>query len=489
MKKLLSIILILAMLVSVVACGEKQTAVNDVIKLINEIGDVGSESGEAIDTAQRAYDSLSKEEKQKVSNHILLMNANTKYQGLKLYLEVQELEANGKADEAQAKLDAAWKSGDESYWEYLRIADERKADPQYANNMVLRNAEDVARNFGPEYSNKISNDSKTIGLPDYAVEGITYEEIAKGYGFDNLYYTVNPQTDEEHWNNVRYLLLTGKWDYKKYSMIIPEMAKEPEWTSIPVNGSYEGQYLVCNQDIALMSYFHGGSFDVYFYFDGTNYHVAPGRYDIAKFPTPDEIRRQIVEAYRAARVKYDEFRKKGLIKESSTQYQIAKVYADWYSNVKFVFPQERLYVEGFHEEGWDIDISAAYKSLVDHVAKCDTHTAAFCLLMRMEGIEAYGLPCEGAWANRRIGHIVPWMLLDGVEYIYEFNNKEGLVKIDDKQNAIVNNPPLDSHLLQQYHYNQILKRAGLEYDSSFDKRSFWDDDGNALTEEEWIKIR
>lgn len=82
MKKVIAIILILAMLFSMAACGSRQTA-DSVVKLIDAIGEVTSKSGDAIDKAQQAYDSLSETERKNVSNHIKLLQAHTKYVGLK----------------------------------------------------------------------------------------------------------------------------------------------------------------------------------------------------------------------------------------------------------------------------------------------------------------------------------------------------------------------------------------------------------------------
>lgn len=71
MKKFISILLILAMLLSLCACG-KSKAVRNVEEAINSIGEVSTKSKDVILTAKKAYNNLSDEDKAQVENYALL---------------------------------------------------------------------------------------------------------------------------------------------------------------------------------------------------------------------------------------------------------------------------------------------------------------------------------------------------------------------------------------------------------------------------------
>lgn len=77
MKKMISILLVFAMVLPLCGCG-KSKAVTNVEELISAIGEVSLESGEAIASAQRAYDALTGKEKAEVENYNQLIEANKK---------------------------------------------------------------------------------------------------------------------------------------------------------------------------------------------------------------------------------------------------------------------------------------------------------------------------------------------------------------------------------------------------------------------------
>lgn len=66
MKKITSMLLMFAMVLSLCGCGKSKAAAN-VEELISAIGEVTLESGEAIASAQRAYDALTDKEKTSIS--------------------------------------------------------------------------------------------------------------------------------------------------------------------------------------------------------------------------------------------------------------------------------------------------------------------------------------------------------------------------------------------------------------------------------------
>lgn len=81
MKKRISLLLVLAMCLSLCACGKSQ-AVKDVEKAIEEIGNVSLDSETAILKAERMYDYLTERERSKVSNKGVLVEARYAYDEL-----------------------------------------------------------------------------------------------------------------------------------------------------------------------------------------------------------------------------------------------------------------------------------------------------------------------------------------------------------------------------------------------------------------------
>jgi len=79
MKKVVALILALVMCLSLCACG-KDPAVQTTEALIDNIGTVTIDSGDAISSARIAYDALSSENKADVSNLQILIEAETTYQ-------------------------------------------------------------------------------------------------------------------------------------------------------------------------------------------------------------------------------------------------------------------------------------------------------------------------------------------------------------------------------------------------------------------------
>lgn len=73
MKKLMAIILTFAMCLSLYACGKSKEA-TECESLINAIGDVSIDSGEAIETAEKAYNALSSDDKESIPESAVVLN-------------------------------------------------------------------------------------------------------------------------------------------------------------------------------------------------------------------------------------------------------------------------------------------------------------------------------------------------------------------------------------------------------------------------------
>ena len=73
MKKVLSLILVLAICLSLCACG-KSKAAKECEELIAAIGEVSIDSKDAIEAAERAYSALNEKEKDSISQSAVIMN-------------------------------------------------------------------------------------------------------------------------------------------------------------------------------------------------------------------------------------------------------------------------------------------------------------------------------------------------------------------------------------------------------------------------------
>lgn len=110
MKKIIALVLVMAISLSLCACGKSQ-AVQDVEALISAIGEVSLDSKEAIDAAQQAYDALSAEEKAQVANLSLLLDGQNAYQELEK-LEAENL-ISSNATTAYISIVRAWVFADQ----------------------------------------------------------------------------------------------------------------------------------------------------------------------------------------------------------------------------------------------------------------------------------------------------------------------------------------------------------------------------------------
>lgn len=91
-KKWLAICLCLAMLAALAGCG-KSEYVKNAEALIDAIGEVTADSGEAIEAAQKAYDALTEEDKAKVDNADVLPEAQSALEAALEAKAAAELEA------------------------------------------------------------------------------------------------------------------------------------------------------------------------------------------------------------------------------------------------------------------------------------------------------------------------------------------------------------------------------------------------------------
>lgn len=110
MKKLVALLLVSALALSLCSCG-KSKAVTNVEDLISAIGEVSLDSGEAIASAQEAFDALSPDEKSDVENYYILVDSQTAFQQMEAdrVREEQEIAKLKCGRDAYDNTKAAWK--------------------------------------------------------------------------------------------------------------------------------------------------------------------------------------------------------------------------------------------------------------------------------------------------------------------------------------------------------------------------------------------
>lgn len=103
MKKVISLFLVLAMCLSLCACG-KSEAVKNVEAMIDALGEITLESIDAIRSAEDAYDALTEDEQKKVGNYKTLTEARDAYYELALvgewvrnHISIYDVESNYEA--------------------------------------------------------------------------------------------------------------------------------------------------------------------------------------------------------------------------------------------------------------------------------------------------------------------------------------------------------------------------------------------------------
>lgn len=122
-KAALLCMLVMAIMLSLTACGESA----EVEKMIDAIGEVTAESGDAIDAAQDAYDALEDKDKEKVENVSVLTEAHDAYE---VALKQQDYDAAEEAYKAGNYLEA--KEIFDSLGDFEDAAD-RAAEAEKAN--------------------------------------------------------------------------------------------------------------------------------------------------------------------------------------------------------------------------------------------------------------------------------------------------------------------------------------------------------------------
>ncbi|MCQ2529290.1 MAG: hypothetical protein MJ108_09285 [Saccharofermentans sp.] len=140
MKKIIVVILTMMMLVFA-GCANKE--VKNVETLIDEIGEVSIDSSDKLEAAQNAYDALSPEDAQKVSNYNQLLSAQSEYDGIvdetisnanSLYSKVNKNLENYERNAAIENLDELQKL-------YDSIPEDRKSEVKFSTDIAkLRDA-------------------------------------------------------------------------------------------------------------------------------------------------------------------------------------------------------------------------------------------------------------------------------------------------------------------------------------------------------------
>ncbi len=240
-----------------------------------------------------------------------------------------------------------------------------------------------------------------------------YNDFLRAY---NLRWHEYPMTEEDHIDNVCYCIATGNF----------------AWTN-SINGSLPLQNIsTIKVEIAghMLNQQH-------------EFCLVDGRYYIALKPgvesplSPQDISTQIVEAYNVAKEIHDDLHLSGKIAAEMNQKQIAEVYSEYMQKYGAKTP-EYFMGDNFPEDYDNPSVrikyivdDTAYGCLVNKSGACGSKAAAYNLLMNIEGIYTIGIHTEG--------HIVSYLFLDGKEYMCDWGNRWGLFTAEDVNAGKVGN--------------------------------------------------
>ena len=394
MKKVISIILILAMIFSFASCGQSKTINSDSIVLKYNNCDIEADKLVRINTSLRivpAYDGKDNE-----SYNVYCYTGDVYHLCGSYSLGVLKEGIDIGVDYTLAKNSDFEVCFVVSQQDANKIADIEQYSKNLADQWTLTYCEEPV-----ELEKKI------------AAKVSDYDDLIRTY---QLQWHEYPVTEDDHVDNICYCLVTGnfEWTYDATGILTL-----PEIKSLRVDVAGH----IINQD-------H------FFCFRDGKYYVGLNR--MATSPlTPSDISEQNVEAYIAARKIYDELHSTGKITDQMTEKQIAEVYSDYL----------QAYGVGIYDfNNGDINhpdnndnpnvsiqymvLDTAYSCLVNKVGSCASKAAAYNILMNMEGIYAIGLGV--------MGHIVSYMKLDGDEYYCDWGNRIGLFIEEDVNSNRVN---------------------------------------------------
>lgn len=264
MKKAFSMLLMLALCLSLCAFTNNK-AIKEVESLIDAIGEVTVDSEDAVLSAEKAYDSLTAEEKDKVTNHTVLTQARTTLDEALHEQYVAELYASVSGEWVNINEMDRYVFHEDGTGMHGNKAIEFTIDPE---KMLLSVTEGVSlattQDFGIDLEYKTP---RLIALytPDYYVEAENYDAIAEQLRAE---YT-EILTGYEYWSSTRglnyimfgesgggYFLLSGvtlgmQWEWVDNNTIKAsfEYSGTTYSNELTITNSSAGAYLVDDQDV------------------------------------------------------------------------------------------------------------------------------------------------------------------------------------------------------------------------------------------------
>ncbi len=198
MKRIISLVLVLALCLSLCACG-KSKAVKNVEAMIDAIGEVTVDSEAAVVEAENAFDALTDEEKDKVENYAVLIEARTMLDAALYEKYVAELYAAiacewinvNDMDSYVFQQDGTGTHGDKAV--------EFTIDPE---NLLLTVTEGVSSITTREFTIDLENKTPRLVPKDaatYYVETKNYDAIAQQIRAENT----DILTSYEYWSNTQ----------------------------------------------------------------------------------------------------------------------------------------------------------------------------------------------------------------------------------------------------------------------------------------------
>ena len=263
-----------------------------------------------------------------------------------------------------------------------------------------------------------TEESSSLAVPIYNNER-NFNDVCKAFGLTGLTWHENPKKEQDYIDNFLYSYICGDWEFDEVN--------RGNWTQIKLGKWQEhlgsnwftqaygilGEYMNCFECCA------------YFGFDNKYYIYTSG--DASPF-TAEEMTQHLYETYDAIVAVYNDFHSKNANKIFNSDLKLAQEYYDYcISNIKkgdyVVFAEnvDKRYYQ-YSENIRSMICDGAYNCLSQHRGACGPTQNTLTALLSYEGISAFGVHGKDLGG----GHTITMARLDGKWYLIDWGNDRGI---------------------------------------------------------------
>ena len=237
---------------------------------------------------------------------------------------------------------------------------------------------------------------------------------------DDFGWIDNPQSEADYINNVLYSFLVGNYSL---SFAFPSVKEFTVFESAVLTRWKE----LCSSHTELMGVYSNA---IIKWRTSVN---QKGNYlcqMVVEKPglTEDQVYAQQLEAVKAVKTLYNQMHASGKVTVTMTEKQISQVYYDYFKSQNI---KDSGLAWDTQDRGEVMKYDSLYACMVAKKADCLGRTAAFNMMMHMEGIYAKGLYCHPIGEPEGSNHTLSYVMLDGAEYISDWGNNMSTRSLDE----------------------------------------------------------